>query len=60
MLSKHLLKVGNVPVRNMGTWAGNVMMVHEHRDFPSDVFTTLAGLGATVTTGQYVGGGRGQ
>ena len=58
VLSQHLLKIGSVPVRNVGTWAGNIMLVHEHNNFPSDVFTTLAGLGATVTIGEclYLGG----
>ena len=32
----------------------NIMMVHEHNNFPSDVFTTLAGLGATVTIGEWL------
>ena len=54
VLSQHLLQVANVPVRNVGTWAGNIMMVHEHNNFPSDVFTTLAGLGATVTIGEWL------
>jgi xanthine dehydrogenase/oxidase len=50
-LAEHLGKVANVPVRNRGTWAGNVMMAYYHEDFASDVFLLLAASNATLTTG---------
>ncbi len=53
-LAKHLRKIANVPVRNIGSWAGNLMLTHDHDNFPSDVFTTMAAAGATVTVGMYV------
>lgn len=48
-LASHLLKVANVPVRNVGTWAGNLMLTHDNDNFPSDVFTMMAAAGATLT-----------
>jgi xanthine dehydrogenase/oxidase len=41
--------VANVPVRNAGTVAGNLMLKHAHPDFPSDLAVTLAAAGAIVT-----------
>ena len=51
-LANHLSKVANVPVRNVGTWAGNLMLTHDHDNFPSDVFTMMAGVGAKVNIGK--------
>eukprot|EP00731_Ephydatia_muelleri_P028954 Em0020g598a len=48
-LADHILKVANVAIRNVGSWAGNLMLTHDHSDFPSDVFTVMAAAGATVT-----------
>ena len=48
-IANHLSKIANVPVRNIGSWAGNLMLTHDHDNFPSDVFTTMAGVGAKVT-----------
>ena len=53
-VADHLLKIANVPVRNLGTWAGNVMMACAHEDFPSDVLLLLTASQATVTTGNNV------
>lgn len=50
-MAQHLLKIANVPVRNRGTWAGNVMMARTHQDFPSDVFLLLSASDATLTLG---------
>lgn len=50
-LAEHLLKIANVPVRNMGTWAGNIMLAYAHQDFPSDVFLLLAASQAVLTIG---------
>ena len=52
-ISNHLSKIGNVPVRNIGSWAGNLMLTHSHDNFPSDVFTTMAGVGVKVTIGKH-------
>lgn len=58
-LADHLKKVANMPVRNIASWAGNLMLTHDHDNFPSDVFTIMEAAGATVTvatangTGEY-------
>ncbi|CAL8096692.1 unnamed protein product [Orchesella dallaii] len=48
-VATHLERVANVSVRNNGTIAGNLMIKHGHKDFPSDVFVILETLGATIT-----------
>ncbi|KAK3879999.1 hypothetical protein Pcinc_015481 [Petrolisthes cinctipes] len=42
--------LGNTPVRNLGSWVGNLAMKVAHPEFPSDLFVGLVGVGATVTT----------
>jgi len=44
---RHLKKVAGNTIRNVASWAGNVMVKHEHKYFPSDVCVVLAGLRAT-------------
>ncbi|XP_053674936.1 aldehyde oxidase 3-like [Anopheles nili] len=46
---KHLDLIANVPVRNVGTIAGNLSIKHKHREFPSDVYLLLEGVGARLT-----------
>jgi len=41
--------VANVPVRNAGTVAGNLMVKHAHPEFPSDLALTLSAAGAIIT-----------
>eukprot|EP00055_Hartaetosiga_balthica_P014394 m.78729 g.78729 ORF g.78729 m.78729 type:complete len:1316 (+) comp8584_c1_seq1:41-3988(+) len=48
-LAQHLRIVASPPIRSAGSWAGNIMMVHAHPDFPSDVFTILLAVNATLT-----------
>ncbi|ODM92327.1 Abscisic-aldehyde oxidase [Orchesella cincta] len=48
---KHLKRVANVPVRNAGTLAGNLMMKHAHREFPSDIFLLLETVAAKLRIG---------
>ncbi|XP_028411479.1 abscisic-aldehyde oxidase-like [Dendronephthya gigantea] len=52
ILASHIKKIANVPVRNVGCWAGNLMMIHKHRDFPSDMFIIMCAVGATVVIGK--------
>ena len=47
-LSNHVSKIANVPVRNLGTWAGNLVLKHNHPEFPSDVFLCLETVGAAL------------
>ncbi|XP_026467617.1 xanthine dehydrogenase-like [Ctenocephalides felis] len=44
----HLDLVANVPVRNMGTLAGNLSIKHQHREFPSDLFVIFEAAGAFI------------
>ena len=50
-LANHLLYVANVSVRNMASWAGNLMLCHTHGN-SSDVFTMMVGIGAKVVVGK--------
>ncbi|KAL4225423.1 hypothetical protein ACF0H5_016113 [Mactra antiquata] len=51
-LVKYLYRVASSPIRNRGTWAGNLMMKNKYPSFPSDVFNIMTVLGATLTIGQ--------
>jgi len=46
---KHLKLVAHPQVRNVASWAGNVMLAKLHRDFPSDVCLLLCLYGAVLT-----------
>ncbi|XP_039446739.1 uncharacterized protein LOC120426101 [Culex pipiens pallens] len=48
-LADHIGMVANIPVRNTGTIAGNLMIKNQHNEFPSDCFLVLDAIGATVT-----------
>ncbi|XP_073946531.1 uncharacterized protein [Choristoneura fumiferana] len=48
-LRQHLLMVAHIPVRNLATIAGNLMVKYQHRDFQSDVFLLLEAVGAYIT-----------
>ncbi|CAG5124756.1 unnamed protein product, partial [Candidula unifasciata] len=45
---RHLKVLASVLVRNAGCIAGNLMIKHNHPDFPSDLFTMMAAIGASV------------
>ncbi|KAF9801456.1 hypothetical protein SFRURICE_013236, partial [Spodoptera frugiperda] len=45
----HLKKVAHIPVRNIGTIAGNLMIKNKHNFFASDVFLLLQTVGAQLT-----------
>ncbi|XP_039280868.1 xanthine dehydrogenase/oxidase isoform X1 [Nilaparvata lugens] len=49
IIADHIDHVATVPVRNIGTLAGNVSIKHKHRDFPSDIFLLLETVGAVIT-----------
>lgn len=45
----HIDLVANVPVRNVGSVAGNLTIKHQHNEFPSDIFLLLVTVGAKFT-----------
>ncbi|KAK9891879.1 hypothetical protein WA026_017364 [Henosepilachna vigintioctopunctata] len=47
-MADHIDLIANVPVRNTGTLAGNLMMKHLHHEFPSDIFLILETFAAKL------------
>ncbi|XP_034185073.2 uncharacterized protein LOC117606576 isoform X1 [Osmia lignaria lignaria] len=47
-LAKHIDLIASVPVRNIGSVAGNLMTKHQHNEFPSDLFLILETAGAQL------------
>ncbi|KAL7640339.1 UNVERIFIED_CONTAM: hypothetical protein RMT77_008603 [Armadillidium vulgare] len=54
-IAKHWEKVANHGIRNVASWAGNLMMKYDHHDFNSDIFLTLVGLDAQLEIGSSLG-----
>ncbi|CAH1402822.1 unnamed protein product [Nezara viridula] len=48
-LADHIDLVASVPLRNRATLAGNLMIKHQNKDFPSDLFVILETCGAKIT-----------
>lgn len=48
VLAKHLGKVANNQVRNVGSWAGNLALCHAHPTFQSDIATIMTAAGASI------------
>ncbi|XP_046849634.1 xanthine dehydrogenase 1-like isoform X2 [Xenia sp. Carnegie-2017] len=55
VLTSHIKKVASVPVRNVGSFGGNLMLLYEHREFPSDIFTIMAAVNVSLTIGSVDG-----
>ena len=47
-VARHLKKIASHGIRNQGSLAGNLMLKHQHKDFPSDVFLSLETVGAVL------------
>ena len=47
-IARHCLLIANNQVRNVGTWAGNIMIYAKHPEFPSDLVTTLSAAGCSI------------
>jgi xanthine dehydrogenase/oxidase len=47
-LAHHIDLIASVPVRNIGSIAGNLMIKYAHHEFPSDLFLMLETAGAQI------------
>lgn len=47
-LAHHIDLIASVPVRNIGSIAGNLMIKHAHHEFPSDLFLMLETAGTQI------------
>ena len=48
ILLDNLVYVASPAIKDVATWAGNIMTKYQHREFESDMFTMLEALGAHV------------
>ncbi|XP_067932219.1 xanthine dehydrogenase-like [Watersipora subatra] len=46
--AQYIGHMANVQIRNLGSWAGNLMMKQKHHGFASDVFILLECVGASL------------
>ena len=51
VLIEHMERVATDQVRNVASWAGNLVLSKEHKDFVSDLATIFSGVGARLTIG---------
>ncbi|KAL4711114.1 hypothetical protein ACJJTC_009485 [Scirpophaga incertulas] len=54
-LAKHLDLVAHIPVRKIGSIAGNLMLKHAMPEYPSDLFVILETVGAVVIISNGMG-----
>ncbi|XP_052742294.1 uncharacterized protein LOC112057812 [Bicyclus anynana] len=47
-LAKHFDLIAQIPVRKLGSLAGNIMLKHRDNAFPSDVFLLFEAIGAII------------
>ena len=57
-VTDNLVYLGSPAVRDLASMAGNLMIKHQHPNFPSDIFTMLEAVGATVTVATGLSGGK--
>ncbi|PVD33597.1 hypothetical protein C0Q70_04854 [Pomacea canaliculata] len=55
VFAEHIKKVANNGVRNLASWAGNLMLKHRHPEFLSDIFTMLEVVGTRLLIGDETG-----
>ncbi|XP_026741880.1 aldehyde oxidase 1-like [Trichoplusia ni] len=54
-LYNHIELVAHIPIRNVGTIGGNLMIKHTYTVFQSDIFLLLDTVGAQLTISDYKG-----
>ena len=54
-IARHLGWIASYGIRNQGTLAGNLMMKNAHNDFPSDIYLSMATVGATLEIVDHTG-----
>jgi xanthine dehydrogenase/oxidase len=54
-LAKLMKRIASDQIRNLGSWAGNIMMTYWHEGFLSDLFTFLVGANVTLNIGSAKG-----
>ncbi|XP_011498418.1 PREDICTED: xanthine dehydrogenase/oxidase-like [Ceratosolen solmsi marchali] len=47
-MARHIDLVASIPIRNIGTVAGNLMIKNQHNNFPSDIFLIFEAAGAQI------------
>ncbi|XP_064601061.1 xanthine dehydrogenase-like [Liolophura sinensis] len=56
LLADHMARVGNTPLRNAASVAGNLVLKHYSPDFQSDIFVVFAAVGAIANIASSVDG----
>uniref|UniRef100_T1JJD0 FAD-binding PCMH-type domain-containing protein n=1 Tax=Strigamia maritima TaxID=126957 RepID=T1JJD0_STRMM len=51
LIANHVQTIATTHVRNVGSWAGNLMIKYYHNDFPSDLFVIFECIGAALVIG---------
>ncbi|XP_039281010.1 indole-3-acetaldehyde oxidase [Nilaparvata lugens] len=54
-MAYHINLIANLPIRNVGTLAGNLSIKHQHREFPSDIFMLFEAIGAQLSVVDSIG-----
>ena len=56
-VTDNLVFLASPAIRDMASLAGNLMIKHQHPNFPSDIFTMFEALGAKITVATNLSGG---
>jgi len=54
-IREHLGKIASFPLRNAGTWAGNLMLFTEDKHFPSDVYIVFSAINCRLQIADFAG-----
>ena len=56
-MADNLIYLASPAIRDVASLGGNLMVKHQHQNFPSDIFTMFEALGAKITIATHVSGG---